>query len=49
MSVYNWDLLSDESIYYYCLGLGTIVTWHHGWEWSYQDFTSNRVWMEEEE
>ena len=43
---YNWDLLSDESIYYYCLGLGNIVVWNEGWDWSFQDFTSDRVWME---
>lgn len=49
MNIYNWDLLSEQSIYYYVLGQGNHVVWHEGWDWSFEDFTSNRVWMEEEE
>jgi len=49
MNIYNWDLLSDESIYYYVLGLGNFVFYHKGWDWSFKDFTDDRVWMEEEE
>ena len=49
MSVYDWDLLSDESIYYYCLGSSNIVVWHHGWDWTFEECSTDRVWMEDEE
>jgi len=47
MNVYNWDLVTDKEIYYYVLGLGNHVVWHHGWDWSFLDFTNERVWMED--
>ncbi len=47
VSVYDWDSLSEETMFYYCLGTGNHVNWHEGWDFSFEEHTINRVWMQD--
>ena len=47
---YNWDLRTDQEMFYYVLGTGDFIVWCQGWEWSSPTYhMPHYIYFQEEE
>ena len=43
------DYMTDDELYYYTLGSDNFLCFHEGWDWTFERYTSKRVWISEDD